>query len=344
LTGLRRKELASLTRSDFRLDDLTPTVRIQGAYSKNKKTDEIPLHPALVDRLPVYFNQTAPEEGQPVFPLKRPGGGMRATSKMMKHDCKVAGIPYRTDEGYVDFHALRVLFITSLCRINVGLVTAQKLARHSDPKLTSNTYSKVSPQERAEAVGGISFETPGFFERHTGIENCSAIGSAPTANPGKMGLLLAAPKNPVVRTDQKEALCNPLKSHELAQKKPAASTTGRVDRGGLEPPTPGFSVCDLEDVTLDSQPLTQTQNSSSSASGSALDEPASQIASDAILADLIGDGTAALDSILTPDIRFVVNQWPDLPEDTQRAILAIVRAAISQAGRNEQNRPAPLFD
>jgi hypothetical protein len=96
--------------------------------------------------------------------------------------------------------------------------------------------------------------------------------------------------------------------------------------------------------TVNNQPLTTIENSSSSASGSAPDEPVSQIASDAVLADLIGDGTAALDSILTPDIRFVVNQWPNLPEDTQWAILAIVRAAGSQSDRNEQKRPAPLFD
>ena len=73
LTGLRRKELASLTRADFRLDNPEPIVRIQGAYSKNKKTDEIPLHPALVDRLRVQFDQTAPKNGQPVFPLLSPG-------------------------------------------------------------------------------------------------------------------------------------------------------------------------------------------------------------------------------------------------------------------------------
>jgi hypothetical protein len=92
------------------------------------------------------------------------------------------------------------------------------------------------------------------------------------------------------------------------------------------------------------QPLTETQNSSSSASGSAPDEPVSQIANDAVLVDLIGDGTAALESILTPDIRFMVNQWPDLPEDTRRAVLAIVRAAGSQADGIEQKRPAQLVD
>ena len=176
MTGLRRKELASLTRSDFRLDAVTPTVRIQGAYSKNKKTDEIPLHPDVVDRLRRYFKRTKPADGQPVFPLRAPGGGLRATSRMMKVDLDAARaawinnakddpaemkereqsdfLKYATSDGVADFHANRVLFITSLCRSNVGLVMAQKLARHSDPKLTANIYSKVSTDERAAAIGG----------------------------------------------------------------------------------------------------------------------------------------------------------------------------------------------
>ena len=156
MTGLRRKELASLTLTDFRLDATTPIVRIQGAYSKNKKTDEIPLHPDVVARLRRYFERTQPADGQPVFPLRSRGGGLRATSKMMQHDCEAAGIPYATSDGIADFHANRVLFITSLCRSNVNLIMAQKLARHSDPKLTSNIYSKVSTDERAAAINGIS--------------------------------------------------------------------------------------------------------------------------------------------------------------------------------------------
>ena len=158
MTGLRRKELANLTRADFRLDAETPTVRIQGAYSKNKKTDEIPLHPDVVARLHTYFERTQLTDGQPVFPLRSRGSGLRATSRMMKHDCAAAGIDYATTDGIADFHANRVLFITSLCRSNVNLILAQKLARHSDPKLTSNIYSKVSTDERAAAINGISLE------------------------------------------------------------------------------------------------------------------------------------------------------------------------------------------
>ena len=57
-----------------------------------------------------------------------------------------------------------------------------------------------------------------------------------------------------------------------------------------------------------------------------------------MLDGLVGDGTAALDSILPPDICFVVNQWLSLPEDTQQAILTIVRRSGSQAENCEQKQ------
>ena len=134
---------------------------------------------------------------------------------------------------------------------------------------------------------------------------------------------------------------NPLKNKVVAQKKPVAITTGiksgRKDLN-LRPSDPQSKG--EKSQSVDSQPLTTKQNSRGTTEGTKPDEPVSQIASDSVLADLIGDGTEALESILTPDIRFVVNQWPDLPEDTQRAILAIVRAANSQADGIEQNWPA----
>lgn len=227
LTGLRRKELASLILADFRLDAPTPTVKIQGAYSKNKMTEEIPLHPAVIEHLRAYFERTQPEEGQPVFPLRSPGGGLRATSKMMKCDLKGAGVKYVNSEGFADFHANRVLFITSLCRSNVGLATAQKLARHSDPKLTSNVYNKVSTEERAEAVNGIGFEAP------SGHLSGSTIGSSESPSGSKR----AAVNRPIEgynrqhltltddRDDQESESENPCKTRVTAQKKPAADAT-----------------------------------------------------------------------------------------------------------------------
>jgi hypothetical protein len=88
---------------------------------------------------------------------------------------------------------------------------------------------------------------------------------------------------------------------------------------------------------LENKGFPESPNPSGSTEGSSSSE---SVSNDAILADLIGDGTVAPESTLPPDIRFVVNQWQDLPEATQRAILAIVRAAGSQADSSEQNRPA----
>ena len=61
---------------------------------------------------------------------------------------------YKTSKGlYADFHAMRHAFITNLCRANVPPKTAQALARHSDIRLTMNTYSHVDQQEQAAAIG-----------------------------------------------------------------------------------------------------------------------------------------------------------------------------------------------
>ncbi len=64
---------------------------------------------------------------------------------------------YKNSNGlYADFHAMRHTFITNLCRANVPPKTAQALARHSDIRLTMNTYSHVGQQEQASAIGKLS--------------------------------------------------------------------------------------------------------------------------------------------------------------------------------------------
>lgn len=50
-TGLQAIGLASLTRHSFRLDDETPLVTVQTAYSKHRRQDVLPLYPSLVAQL-----------------------------------------------------------------------------------------------------------------------------------------------------------------------------------------------------------------------------------------------------------------------------------------------------
>lgn len=44
-TGLRFRELASLSWADLNLEGKSPTVRVQAAYAKNRRSDTLPLKP-----------------------------------------------------------------------------------------------------------------------------------------------------------------------------------------------------------------------------------------------------------------------------------------------------------
>ena len=72
---------------------------------------------------------------------------------MLRTDLDAAGIPYRDGSGKVfDFHALRSRYITDLGRSGVPLVEAQRLARHSDPRLTANHYTHLGIHDLSAAV------------------------------------------------------------------------------------------------------------------------------------------------------------------------------------------------
>ena len=78
-------------------------------------------------------------------------GKMRLTNRMMRSDCKAAGIPYKGDDGFADFHALRTTFITNTCRLT-DQFTAMKLARHTKATITARHYDKVLLSQRANVV------------------------------------------------------------------------------------------------------------------------------------------------------------------------------------------------
>ena len=68
-------------------------------------------------------------------------------------DLKAAGIPKRDANGrVVDVHSLRHTFGTMLARAGVGLVQAQRLMRHSDPKLTASVYTHLDVLDGGAAV------------------------------------------------------------------------------------------------------------------------------------------------------------------------------------------------
>jgi integrase len=58
------------------------------------------------------------------------------------------------------FHDLRGTTATLLARSGVGLVIAQRILRHSDPRLTANIYSRVDLADLQAGIDRIAIPSP----------------------------------------------------------------------------------------------------------------------------------------------------------------------------------------
>ena len=156
-TGLRWKELRSLTAGSFALDAGAPTVTIRAAYSKHRREDVLPLRPETAAALREYLARRLP--GGPAFPMPASDGG---GAQIMRADLAATGgnglepIRYKDAAGHVaDFHALRHTFITALCNGGVHPKMAQTLARHSTITLTMDRYTHLSVARQADALDAL---------------------------------------------------------------------------------------------------------------------------------------------------------------------------------------------
>jgi integrase len=146
MTGLRKKELASLTPKSFSLASAPPTVTVKAADSKNRKPSKLPLHPELVAMLCEWLKGVPDDEF--LFPdLDRRRGYL-----MVKKDLERVGIPYKNADGVADFHAAGChTHITELLRNGASLPEARELARHSDVRQTMK-YTHIGIDDQAKAI------------------------------------------------------------------------------------------------------------------------------------------------------------------------------------------------
>ena len=157
-TGLRAREVALLCIRDLVLDADCPYIALPPAVAKAKRGEVLPLHPVVADKLVDWVGRRAASSR--VFPsLMTENGKMRLTNRMMRSDCKAAGIPYKGDDGFADFHALRTTFITNTCRLT-DQFTAMKLARHTKAAITARHYDKVQLAGRAKVVRQLMLPAP----------------------------------------------------------------------------------------------------------------------------------------------------------------------------------------
>ncbi|MCA8991374.1 MAG: tyrosine-type recombinase/integrase [Planctomycetaceae bacterium] len=145
-TGLRAKEISSLTVSNFELERRILTVA--ASNTKNRQQAVLPLSQTFCETLAEYFKRLKTDRLFPGSWNKR-----RMAGKMLKRDMVRAGICAKDAQGRtLDFHSLRYTFVSNLAKGKVHPSQAQKLARHSDINLTMSVYTDLSVDDLRDAI------------------------------------------------------------------------------------------------------------------------------------------------------------------------------------------------
>ena len=159
-TGLRVNELRSLTRRH--LDMKNGGLLLDAAWTKNRKPRLQPLPERLLRQLDLFCgsglvqtlyqrfcrNFTCPKDALLYVPSH--------PARQLDKDLKAAGIPKHTDDGKVAFHALRTCFVTLAYEAGATHLEAKELARHSNPKLTANTYGRTRNERLAKLTETVA--------------------------------------------------------------------------------------------------------------------------------------------------------------------------------------------
>jgi integrase len=150
LTGLRRGELAALEVRHLTLSGPRPCVTLPGGETKNGQVADLPLRADLAEELRKWVEATGKGAADKLFrvPVE--------LVKILKRDLKLAGIPYRDELGRTfDVHALRHTTASYMGRGKVTPRVAQGFMRHSDIKLTMQTYTDPRLLEETEALAAL---------------------------------------------------------------------------------------------------------------------------------------------------------------------------------------------
>ena len=163
LSGLRVNELRNLSANH--LDTARCGLRLDAAWTKDRRDGFQPLPRALVDRLEAYVQSGEVANLYGRFysrkdaKLKAPKGPLlyvpSTPSRDFDKDLEAAGISKHGPGGKIDFHACRVAFINFAIQEAATVKEAQILARHATPEMTMNVYGRASEEGLSQAVENV---------------------------------------------------------------------------------------------------------------------------------------------------------------------------------------------
>jgi integrase len=158
-TGMRKKEVRSLTVSSLNLSEGKPTVTLRGGSAKNGKRTTLPLRADVADHLREWVadkrRRLASQDKtlSPESPLFRVPAGL---IRILDRDLAAAGIPKVDERGRrLDVHAMRTTFNTHLGKANVNVRTAMRAMRVSSQELVLKTYNDEELFDVAEALQSL---------------------------------------------------------------------------------------------------------------------------------------------------------------------------------------------
>lgn len=147
-TGLRANELRSLRVRN--LDVSRGGLVLEAEWTKNRKRGFQPAPAWLLEELAKDAVGRGDDERLLYVPY--------IPSRDLEKDLKRAGLSKWGPGGKLDFHSLRVTFLTLVDGAGAGVKDAQELGRHSTPQMTFERYVKPKQARLSgitEAVGSV---------------------------------------------------------------------------------------------------------------------------------------------------------------------------------------------
>lgn len=231
-TGLRRSELKQLVWDDLRIDSDAPmpSVRLPAAITKARRADVLPLRQDLVHDLLAARPKKYHPRGHVFCSVPK--------METFKQDLERAGIKHKDASGrVVDFHALRLTLNTELHRAGVPLRTTMEILRHTDPRLSTETYIDANLLNTSQAI-----ELLPSLDDQIGAHAGEKVLTKSTSDPVSLSPILAqTARNEEAgaiedhKTGASQALDNQRLTTPHHDQQCIASTDVQVEAAGIEP-------------------------------------------------------------------------------------------------------------